>query len=148
MTTESHAAFVGMDAEYAACPLFVWDGTPTNCRACNKPLTGRQQRWCSKECSNVWGRNHWWSWARKAALRRDEDKCVRCGSTGTDYGIGERGLQVHHKTPILGRHGETGCHHHLDGLETLCQRCHGLEHHGEHSRFAPRAEQMQIEAAA
>lgn len=23
-----------------------------------------------------------------------------------------------------GRHTETGCHHHLDGLQTLCTECH------------------------
>ena len=141
-------SLVGFDLTLRACPLFeAWDGSLKNCRACNKALTGRQSRWCSDDCANVWGRNHWWTSARKAALKRDEHRCVRCGSTGTDYGIGERGLQVHHKTPVLGRHGETGCHHHVDGLETLCHRCHGLEHHGDNSRFAPRAEQLGIEAA-
>jgi hypothetical protein len=36
-----------------------------------------------------------------------------------------RALEVNHKTPILGLHGHSGCHHHLDGLETLCDRpCH------------------------
>ncbi len=36
-------------------------------------------------------------------------------------------LEVNHLTPILGRHAEFGCHHHLDGLETLCHRCHVAE---------------------
>lgn len=36
-----------------------------------------------------------------------------------------RSLQVNHRTPILGLHNHSGCHHHLDGLETLCDRpCH------------------------
>ena len=35
-----------------------------------------------------------------------------------------RSMEVNHKVPILGRHAEAGCHHHLDGLETLCHRCH------------------------
>lgn len=132
----------GFDRELRACPLFAaWDGSKTNCRACNKPLRGRQQRWCSPGCAAVWGNNHWWTSARRAALKRDEHKCVRCGTPT------RRLLQVHHKTPVLGRHGETGCHHHIDGLETLCLRCHGLGHHGDNSRFAPRAEQFGIEAA-
>lgn len=33
-------------------------------------------------------------------------------------------LEVNHRTPILGRHGEFGCHHHVAGLETLCHDCH------------------------
>jgi hypothetical protein len=36
-------------------------------------------------------------------------------------------LEVNHKVPILGRHGQSGCHHHLDGVETLCRRCHLVE---------------------
>jgi 5-methylcytosine-specific restriction endonuclease McrA len=36
-------------------------------------------------------------------------------------------LEVNHRTPILGRHAEFGCHHHVDGLETLCHRCHVAE---------------------
>lgn len=48
-------------------------------------------------------------------------------------------LEVNHRTPILGRHGEFGCHHHVDGLETLCHRCHldvTAEQFG-HRRAAP-----------
>lgn len=36
-------------------------------------------------------------------------------------------LEVNHRTPILGRHHEFGCHHHVDGLETLCHACHVRE---------------------
>lgn len=36
-------------------------------------------------------------------------------------------LEVNHITPIMGRHAEFGCHHHLEGLETLCHRCHVQE---------------------
>lgn len=38
-----------------------------------------------------------------------------------------RSLEVNHKTPILGRHGEQGCHHHQDELEVLCHRHHVVE---------------------
>lgn len=33
-------------------------------------------------------------------------------------------LEVNHVVPIIGRHGETGCHHHQSGLEVLCHACH------------------------
>lgn len=36
----------------------------------------------------------------------------------------QRRLETDHIEPILGRHGQGGCHHHLDGLRTLCHRCH------------------------
>lgn len=41
-----------------------------------------------------------------------------------DRWVARRQLEVNHLVPILGRHGEFGCHHHLDGLETLCHTCH------------------------
>lgn len=37
------------------------------------------------------------------------------------------GLEVNHIEPILGRHGQNGCHHHLEGIETLCHACHVTE---------------------
>lgn len=36
-------------------------------------------------------------------------------------------LEVNHKAPVLGRHAEFSCLHHVDGLETLCHRCHVQE---------------------
>lgn len=36
----------------------------------------------------------------------------------------ERSFETNHVDPVLGRHGEIGCHHHQDGLEVLCHRCH------------------------
>jgi hypothetical protein len=66
---------------------------------------------------------------------------VRCGST--------EALQVHHRValhtlpetaiveiyawrrPRKVKHGDSGCWHHLDGLETLCGVCHHDEHHPE-----------------
>jgi hypothetical protein len=62
---------------------------------------------------------------------------VRCGKDA---------VQVHHVTPLhtlthsetFGdwyragkrvRHSHSGCWHHLDGLETLCDDCHHAEHH-------------------
>lgn len=37
---------------------------------------------------------------------------------------GDSTLEVDHVQPILGRHGQTGCHHHQDGLQVLCRACH------------------------
>jgi hypothetical protein len=61
-----------------------------------------------------------WSVAREAAKKRDNWTCVRpdCGRRRM------AGLEVNHVVPILGRHAEVGCHHHLDGLETLCHDHH------------------------
>lgn len=39
----------------------------------------------------------------------------------------QRRLEVNHIVPILGRHGQWGCHHHLAGIETLCRPCHVAE---------------------
>jgi hypothetical protein len=44
---------------------------------------------------------------------------VRCGSTSSP--------EVNHKDPLVGRGYHQGCHHHLDGLETLCHPCHVVE---------------------
>jgi hypothetical protein len=33
-------------------------------------------------------------------------------------------LEVNHKEQVWGKHGVAGCHHHVDGLETLCRPCH------------------------
>lgn len=81
-------------------------------------------------------RNHWWTAARVAARKRDGDRCVRCGSDGeTRHGRPLprrlRGLQVHHRDErARGRHAQSSCAHHVDGLETLCKPDHLDEHHG------------------
>jgi hypothetical protein len=127
------------DDELILCEASDWNGEPTYCRWCNKPLPKLRRRWCSDNCGNEFGRHHWWSWASAAAIKRDGDACVRCGvkaanDAGGNWPRDRQGrlmrFEVHHKTPILGRHGESGCHHHLDGLETLCGDCHHDEHHG------------------
>lgn len=54
----------------------------------------------------AWGRvapavrEEWWRWTSSSAM------------------------EVNHRVPVLGRHGENGCHHHQDGIETLCHGCH------------------------
>jgi 5-methylcytosine-specific restriction endonuclease McrA len=105
------------------------------CVGCGTPLTGRQEIWCSVQCGEVFWDNHAWTNARKARLKLDHYRCVRCGAGRV--GVGQRstrggGLEVNHKTPVLGKHGKNGCWHHLDGLETLCRDCHLKETADQH----------------
>lgn len=100
------------------CSLSGWSKVPGFCRWCNAELTGRRTSWCSKACSQTFLDNHYWAFAREECLRRDQRQCIGCGA---DW---HANLQVNHITPILGKHGKTGCWHHLDGLETLCHACH------------------------
>jgi 5-methylcytosine-specific restriction endonuclease McrA len=97
------------------CPLMA-NAAPIGCDWCGRGLTKRQKRWCSKHCNAQWSGNHVWSAAREAALRRDGNRCVRCGC--------KNDLEVNHKTPRRGRGYDTGCWNHLDNLESLCRKCH------------------------
>lgn len=125
------------------CPLSTWEGDKTRCRWCNAELPKRRTVWCSDECSTAFSANHFWNVSSWAARRRDEQQCVICRrdplvvyeemlAQGTPRYFARRYLilQVHHMTPVLGKHGEPGCRHHLDGLETLCLFHHVERHHG------------------
>lgn len=125
------------DAALLQCSLSDWRGDPQRCRWCDFLLHGRQRRWCSAECRDRMVTNHYWSFARASALKRDAYRCVRCGARKLARIKGRiirRRLDVHHMTPVRGKRAECGCHHHLDGLETLCggkrDTCHGAEHWG------------------
>lgn len=123
------------DAALLACTASAWAGDPKRCRWCDGELTGRRTRWCRDECANEYARNHWWSTASVMAKKRDGWRCVECGS--------QIGLEAHHLIPVLGRHGESGCHHHLEGLVTLCATCH-LDAHRE-LRERDRVPESQLE---
>ena len=122
---------------------------PGTCDWDGKPLQGRQRRWCSRACADAAFDNHSWTYAREAALRRDQRTCQRCGyhpppeprmsefparlyedpvaaywAVHNAWCRHVRPMEVNHKTPILGLHNQSGCHHHLDGLEVLCRPCH------------------------
>lgn len=98
--------------------------TPGVCDACGKPLTGRQKRWCSTDCSLALWRQHDWNGARRAAKKRDGHKCVNCGQEdGVDKHLRST-LEVNHIEPRVGRGYGWGCWNHLDNLETLCHDCH------------------------
>ncbi|MCU1454052.1 MAG: 67, gp67 [Acidimicrobiales bacterium] len=49
-------------------------------------------------------------------------------------------LEVNHVEPRLGRGYQAGCHHHLDGLETLCHRCHVQVTSAQHALGGSRAD--------
>lgn len=135
------------------------------CFLCGKwPIPPRRQHWCSDACVARWTENHEWTAARNAAVRRDHERCVRCGSParqapstcarcGTPwpceaagaqvFGGGHyrlpgarRELQVNHKDPRYGRGYHKGCHHHQNRLETLCQPCHVAETNEQRTRRA------------
>lgn len=197
------------------CDLAYGNNSDGRCSWCGAELTGRRTRWCSDEHTMAFVQNHCWSDARDAAVKRDQRRCVRCG-TGEQWDEGwwwrqfletlrprptfvrwnnyvgfmglpdawrcphpesrtwgdhwillhmtevvgfteecaretldlwrkwnaarvepwiaadrlyerellQRRLEVNHREPVLGKHAQAGCHHHLDGLETLCHRCH------------------------
>ena len=101
------------------CPLVSPDAAPGRCRWCGGALTGRQTSWCGPACTRAFGANHWWTDARAAALKRDHQRCVRCGSPIAP--------EVNHIEPRNGAGYGPGCHHHQANLETLCHACHVLE---------------------
>lgn len=108
------------DDIYRSCALSTWTGDPARCRWCDKPLPEDRTRFCGPRCSDEAQRNHDFDEARSAARQRDGYQCVRCGST--------EDLEVHHAAErAMGRHAVAGCWHHLDGLLTLCRRCHAVE---------------------
>lgn len=109
-----------------SCPLVPPEATIAgNCGWCGKELPRSKdgsilhnRRWCLGH-GRSWWVNHGWTWARAEALKRDNYRCVRCES--------KHALEVNHIVPRRGAGYGNGCHHHLDGLETLCHECHGTE---------------------
>ncbi len=113
---------------------------------CNKELTGRQRRYCSKEHADDYFHAFisplWWANAVKTALKRTDNKCERCGSSVN--------LQVHHKEklPLDNPHwdykkkcwGKPTANYHnnqlnrQENLIVLCRKCHDKEHTGEKQR--------------
>jgi len=137
-----------------ACTLSRWSGDPARCRWCDEPARA-DGCWCGHVCEDEYRRNHWWDQARDAALVRDGDRCVRCGLGAETLTVAKMLLralipfgpavaaglwrspewellrqtcllEVNHIVPRRGGGYGAGCHHHLDGLETLCRRCHAM----------------------
>lgn len=67
---------------------------------------------------------------RSAALKRDEYKCVLCGSAEL--------LQVHHKDEKGRNIPKEEQNHSLDNLITLCAKCHIIQHNPVLKRWGKR----------
>lgn len=145
----------GWGAMLAECALarFVSEGEGL-CVWCGAELPRRCKVLCSQDCRDAATANHFWNAARWRMLRGNPT-CAVCGRAENEL-LAQRPswargavLEVDHREPILGRHGEAGCHHHLDGLQVLC-----TEHHREKTTIdvrrirglAPRATQPELES--
>jgi hypothetical protein len=135
-----------------ACARSAWRGDATRCRWCDAEAAPGFV-WCGNRCEDAYRANHWWDHARRTALNRDRSRCVRCGLGPDALGLAKRftrawlGLsavqatalwatdewraltlacevEVNHIVPRVGEGYWSGCHHHLDLLETLCHHCH------------------------
>ena len=101
------------------------DGTRC-CINCEKPLQGRQQRYCSPECADAIYEKYLWDNIKEKVFKRDNFTCQMCGlkpSESESHLYFENGdwhsLEVDHKIPFA-----KGGSHSLDNLQTLCKKCH------------------------
>lgn len=112
------------------CPLAANASPQGGCDWCGVPLPGYRARWCSDACAYSYADNHSVNESRKAAKRRDGNRCTECGKpqvTASSPLFADRRLEVHHIDPRNGDRSGWGCQHHLDGLRTLCHECHVKE---------------------
>ncbi len=116
----------------------------TGCRQCGVLIPPRRA-YCSDECSEAFGIEHFWSTAQAEALRRAQPYgpaikgerqpwigapvCSRCGKAcgalveARPYTI-RREAEVHHVVPLNGKRPSFGCMHHQSNLSVYCHRCH------------------------
>ena len=122
-----------LPAWWPACGMLAVHPGHCSLVSCNKPLIGRQTRWCSIKCANAFLNQHQWTKAQRLALRRDKYTCQVCGFSASKRPdrIGRmiwrrhhHGMEVNHIRPLNGRGYHIGCVHHLDNLQTLCHDCH------------------------
>ena len=122
------------------------------CRWCGREVSNTRRSYCNADCLEEYNIRSNPTWARWRVIRRDKGVCARCGidtsmlwdairMMGRDVRNGsyntlfraflaDNGLhyeahdfEVHHKHAIAEGGGPCG----LDGLETLCVRCHKRE---------------------
>ena len=139
-------------AQAGVCSLTRWNGDIGRCRWCDDEARPGSA-WCGTLCEDGYRANHWWDLARAAALARDAHRCVICGAGPERATVAKLllralipmgpveaallwrsetwsalkrscSLEVNHRSPRVGRGYQSGCHHHLDGLDSLCHRCH------------------------
>ena len=70
----------------------------------------------SKESYKEFLKTKYWNKVRLRVLKRDKNKCTRCGS--------KKNLQIHHKT-YKNHFRELS---HMQDLITLCKDCHSKKH--------------------
>lgn len=112
------------------------DLTQPLCRVerCRATLPSRRTAYCSDLHAREFERNHVWFAARRAARRRAQWSCERCGfkpskvrrdpAARGQYLRHELRLQVNHIEPLVGAYRLVTCANHLENLEVLCHRCH------------------------
>ena len=84
------------------------------CKDCYVPMPRRRTRE-QRQAWSIYGTAKWKK-VRALALERDGYRCQRCAE--------QHDLVVHHDLERDSGHDPFD----LDNLETLCRRCHGLEH--------------------
>ena len=87
------------------------------CWNCQKPLTGRQTRYCSEGCSTAYWANFSWGHLRSFVFRRDNWTCRLCGYR-KEYGW--HILEADHIIPIA----DGGAEFEKENVRTLCEPCH------------------------
>lgn len=106
-----------MVVELTRCRVAHGDRRDGRCAWCGAVRPKGRRRWCSDACSYAWRDNHYWPYARAAALDRDHGVCTTCGDPEDP--------EVHHLVPVRERGGYgAGCQHHQDNLVTLCHAHH------------------------
>lgn len=146
------------------CDALVWpERSERRCDGCGDALTGRQRRWCSDDCANLYWTNHRFNRAREACRERSvaryrlveiygpdgtvERQCYvpthwRCAHCGRHTPFPE----VNHIRPAMGAHAAESCIHHQDNLEVLCGDCHAVVTRRQRRR-GPDVEQLELVAS-
>jgi len=90
------------------------------CNWCEKRLTGKQRKWCSRTCARKNRINHRWTDAKDNCRKQAAwYMCAIC-----EYMYQQHDINVDHIEPAMGKHGQWSCSHHADNLRVLCVPCH------------------------
>lgn len=95
------------------------------CAWCERPLTGRQRRYCSVSCKTYVNLKAWRKRTKQRAIEYKGGKCQRCG-----YNKSVRALSFHHRDGKLFGIGASTRQcwetiwQELDKCDLLCANCH------------------------